>query len=196
VADETEHLAWVVLRTVNRMQAKGSTVRVIVPRDPEVVSELAQELTVGPNDDELLSAEEYLLERSYIVPVDIGLTRGSYSITPAGLDWIGRSFPAPPRAPETAGEEPGRAEPRSSTRGPQEATERPFTEELERRSWWRRVFGGELGRMDRRAGRSRGACLRHPRLAELSEVGTDIRGAVKASPRASRDASRPGYSRR
>jgi hypothetical protein len=41
LSDEIEHFAWVVLRTVNRMQAKGSTVRVIVPRDPEVVTEVA-----------------------------------------------------------------------------------------------------------------------------------------------------------
>jgi hypothetical protein len=37
-----------------------------------------------------------------------------------------------------------RAEPRSGTEGPQEAAERPFTEEEEpprRRSWWRRFFG-------------------------------------------------------
>ena len=36
-----------------------------------------------------------------------------------------------------------RAEPRSGTEGPQEATERPFTEEEEpqRRSWWREFFG-------------------------------------------------------
>ena len=53
--------------------------------------------------------------------------------------------PQEPRgAPESVVEEPERAEqPRSNTGGPQEATERPFTEEeLEPRSWWRRMFGG------------------------------------------------------
>ena len=53
--------------------------------------------------------------------------------------------PQEPRgAPESVVEEPERAEqPRSNTGGPQEPTERPFTEEeLEPRSWWRRMFGG------------------------------------------------------
>ena len=52
--------------------------------------------------------------------------------------------PQEPRgAPESVVEEPERAEqPRSNTGGPQEATERSFTEEeLEPRSWWRRMFG-------------------------------------------------------
>ena len=53
MAKEPEHLAWIVLRTVNRTQAKGSTAR-IVPRDPEV----AYELDMLPTEDELLSAEE------------------------------------------------------------------------------------------------------------------------------------------
>jgi hypothetical protein len=39
--------------------------------------------------------------------------------------------PEPPEAPETATEEPERAEPRSSTPGPQEPISRP---------WWRRLF--------------------------------------------------------
>jgi hypothetical protein len=110
LSDEIEHFAWVVLRTVNRMQAKGSTVRVIVPRDPEVVSEVAQELSLSPSNDDLLSAEEYLLECGYIEPVDIGLMRGSYSVTPAGLDWLGGSFLSPPRAPEIGAGEHERAE--------------------------------------------------------------------------------------
>jgi hypothetical protein len=142
LSDEIEHFAWVVLRTVNRMQAKGSTVRVIVPRDPEVVSEVAQELSLSPSSDDLLSAEEYLLECGYIEPVDIGLMRGSYSVTPAGLDWLGGSFLSPPRAPETGAEEHERAESWSSTGGSQESTERSFTqEEPQFRTWWRRVFG-------------------------------------------------------
>jgi excisionase family DNA binding protein len=49
---------------------------------------------------------------------------------------------SPRGSPETATEEQG-IEPRSSTGGPQEATERPFTEEdPQPRSWWRRMFGG------------------------------------------------------
>ena len=84
--DEPEQLAWVVLQTVNRTQAKGSTARIIVPRDPEV----AYELDMLPTEDELLSAEEYLLDHGYVASVDIGLTRGTYTITPAGLDWLDR----------------------------------------------------------------------------------------------------------
>jgi hypothetical protein len=144
LSDEIEYFAWVVLRTVNRMQAKGSTVRVIVPRDPEVVSEVAQELSLYPGDDAFLSAEEYLLECGYIVPVDIGLTRGSYSVTRAGLDWLGRSFLSPPRAPETDAEGRGRAQSRPSTGGAREDRDRSFTqeEEPEFQTWWRRVFRG------------------------------------------------------
>jgi hypothetical protein len=49
----------------------------------------------------------------------------------------------PPGGHESAGEGQERAELRSGTRGPQEATERPFTEEeQEPRSWWWRMFGG------------------------------------------------------
>ena len=134
MADEPEYLAWVVLRTVNRMQARGSTARIVVPRDPEVVSELAQEITLGPDDDELLSAEEYLVGRGYLAPVDIGLTRGSYSITRAGLDWLGRGFLSPPRAPEPSAEETKLAEPRPGTGGPQGPSQR--------RGLWARLFGG------------------------------------------------------
>ncbi len=92
LVEELEQLAWVVLWTVNRTQAKGSTARIVVPRDPEV----AYELDVVPTEDELLSAEEYLLDQGYVAPVDIGLTRGTYTITPAGLDWLNSSLPRPP----------------------------------------------------------------------------------------------------
>ena len=88
---DLEQLAWVVLCTVNRTQAKGSTARVIVPRDPE----LAYELDVVPTEDEFLSAEEYLLDQGYVAPVDVGLTRGTYTITPAGLVWLDRGSPEP-----------------------------------------------------------------------------------------------------
>jgi len=92
IVDEPEQLAWVVLRTVNRTQAKGSTARIVVPCDPEV----AYELDPAPTEDELLSPEEYLLDHGYVAPVDIGLTKGTYTITPAGLDWLGRGLPEPP----------------------------------------------------------------------------------------------------
>jgi hypothetical protein len=59
----------------NQTQAKGSTVRLIIPRDPEVVEVLGRELGSGLTDEDLLSTEKYLLEHGYVVPVDIGLTR-------------------------------------------------------------------------------------------------------------------------
>jgi hypothetical protein len=74
--DEAERLAWPVLQTVNRTQARGSTVRIIVP------------------SDEHLSAEDYLLVRGYVAPVDIGLTRGTYTIT-SPEDKGGRSAESP-----------------------------------------------------------------------------------------------------
>jgi hypothetical protein len=83
---EAEELAWVVLRAANRTQARGSTVRLIVPRAPEV----AYNLGVDLGEDRFLAAEEHLLERGYVALVDIGLTRGTYSITPAGLRWLER----------------------------------------------------------------------------------------------------------
>lgn len=88
MSPESERLAWSVLRTANRTQAKGSTARIVVPRDPEMVDELSRDLEVTPTDDDLLSAEEYLEERGYLAPTDIGLTRGTYTITPVGLRWI------------------------------------------------------------------------------------------------------------
>ena len=94
VADETERRAWQVLRTANRTQAKGSSVRVVVPRAPEVVVELESSL----DDAEILTVEEFLLEYGYVAPTNIGLTRGSYTITPAGSHWLGgacRSSRAP-----------------------------------------------------------------------------------------------------
>ncbi len=55
----TERLAWVLLRTANRTQAKGSTARLVVPRDPEMADDLGRGLAPIPNDDDLLTAEEY-----------------------------------------------------------------------------------------------------------------------------------------
>jgi hypothetical protein len=174
VVDETEKLARVVLLAANRTQAKGSTVRLIVPRAPEVAEELGVELA----DDLIMAAEEYLLNRGYVAPANIGLSWGTYTITPTGFSWLEESLSGssttdrirelaerpdqegvfesalraeleeerrrmegvereldeePPGALETATEEPERAEPRPSTGGPQESTERV--------SWWRRMFG-------------------------------------------------------
>ena len=128
VVDETEQLAWVLLQTVNRMQAKASMVRLVVPRDPEV----AYELGLDPDDEELLLAEEYLLDHGYIALADITLTRGAYTITPAGLDWLDRGLLETPEAPQQPHEEPEGKELRSVIGDQGERT---------LRRWWRRLFG-------------------------------------------------------
>jgi hypothetical protein len=84
-----------VLQAVNRVQAKGTTVRLVVPRDPDIVEELGGELGLGPTDEELLSAEDYLLENGYIAPTDLGVTRNVYTVTLAGLDWLEADLTAP-----------------------------------------------------------------------------------------------------
>ena len=83
---EAEELAWVVLRVANRMQARGSTARLVVPRAPEV----AHEVGVDLSEDRFVAAEEHLLQRGYIAPADIGLSGATYTITPVGLRWLAR----------------------------------------------------------------------------------------------------------
>jgi hypothetical protein len=131
-----KNLPWLVLGAANRTQAKGSTVRLIVPRAPEV----AEELGMGLTDSRLLAVEEYLQTHGYIEPANIGLTWGTYTITQAGLRWLEEAPPSessesPTEAPESGVEEPERAEePGSTSTGdPQEGSEKP---------WWRKVFGG------------------------------------------------------
>jgi hypothetical protein len=124
--DELERLAWVVLDTVNGAQAKGSTARLVVPRDPEVATE---ELGMDPDGERILTVEEYLLERGYLTPAGVELTRGAYTITPAGFGWLVEGPPTLSEQPETAAAPP-------ATGGASEA------EGAERASWWRRVFGG------------------------------------------------------
>ena len=154
VANETELLAWAVLRAANREQAKGSTVRLVVPSAPEVAYEVGVELP----EARLLEVEEYLQDHGYIEPVDIGLKRGTYTITPAGLEWLDMGASEPLEAPREEA-----TEPRLSTRGTREDTEkrpqgwipRRLQRELiearkqleeerseERGWWWRRMFGG------------------------------------------------------
>jgi hypothetical protein len=91
VAEEPteKNLPWLVLRAANRTQAKGSTVRLIVPRAQEVAEELDMELT----DSQLLSVEEHLQNHGYIEPANIGLTWGTYTVTPAGLRWLEEAAP-------------------------------------------------------------------------------------------------------
>src|SRR5918998_1536248 len=81
---DAQQLAWLVLETVNRTQGKGSTVRLVVPSAPEVT----RQLDPGLAEHELLAAEEYLLKRVHITPANIGLTWGTYTITPVGLEWV------------------------------------------------------------------------------------------------------------
>jgi hypothetical protein len=147
--EEIEELAYVILQTVNRMQAKGTTARIISPRDPEVTDELGMD----PDEDRLLTAVEYLLEEGYVVPAGIDLPRGDYTIAPAGLEWLEMGATTEPL--EAPGEAPGEEaiEPLEDTREPpQEQLPRRLSQPLiqahkrvdrepTERPWWRRVFG-------------------------------------------------------
>jgi hypothetical protein len=93
--EEVEELAYVVLQTVNRTQAKGTTARIVTPRDPEVTDELGMD----PDEDRLLGAVEYLLEQGYVVPAGIDLPRGDYTVAPAGLEWLEMGVTELPEAP-------------------------------------------------------------------------------------------------
>ena len=124
---ETEQLAWFLLRAVNQTQTKGSTVRLAVPSDPEVVARVPEAVA----DGEVLLAEEYLEGHGYLALADITLSRGTYTITPAGLKWLERGSPQQPEAAELIAERPEMAEPHSAGGGAQEGAQRP---------WWRRVF--------------------------------------------------------
>ncbi len=101
LANETELLVWAVLRAANRTQAKGTPIRLVVPRAPEV----AHDLDIEVAEERLLTAEEWLVERGYLAPADVGLTRGTYTITPAGLDWLRERMPEPLEAPQKATED-------------------------------------------------------------------------------------------
>ncbi len=149
VANETEALALIVLRAANRTQAKGTTVRLVIPRAPEVAHEVGVELT----EDQLLEVEEYLHLHGYLKPVDIGLTSRTYTITPTGLEWVDivgvpELLEAPlqgadprPAAGDTREDievrQQGRV-PRRLQRGLNEARKQLGEE----RPWWSRVFGG------------------------------------------------------
>ena len=128
--NETELLAWAVLRAANRTQARGTTVRLVVPRAPEVVHDLDMEIA----EERLLTAEEWLVDRGYLAPADVGLTRGAYTITPAGLEWLRGGMPEPQEAPQKATE--GAPGPKPTTGGAEASAD------SENIPWWRRVFGG------------------------------------------------------
>ena len=156
MADETRRLAWIVLKTANRIQAKGSPVRLIVPRAPEMTYELEPPLS----EAELLAVEQYLLERGYVAPANIGLRWGTYTITPAGFSWLEGGLPEPAdrlaelaegRDEEAAFEAAVRMEleeerhlmeelERELGGGPEAASEGP--ENKDRRGFWSRLFGG------------------------------------------------------
>jgi hypothetical protein len=91
VENSTEQLAWVVLRAANRAQARGSTVRLVVPRAPEVTNEMVIELT----EAQLRTVEEYLLDLGYVADAGISLAWSAYTLTPAGLRWLETSLPEP-----------------------------------------------------------------------------------------------------
>jgi hypothetical protein len=110
---ETQQLAWLVLETVNRIQGKGSTVRLVAPRDEEVTRQLEPTL----DEHELFAAEVYLLARGYIASANLGLTSAVYTITTTGLDWLDEGFPWPSEALQMTGEEPERAQPWSASGG-------------------------------------------------------------------------------
>jgi hypothetical protein len=116
-----KNLPWLVLRAANRTQAKGSTVRLIVPRAQEVADELGMELT----DSQLLSVEEHLHNHGYIEPANIGLTWGTYTITPAGLRWLEEAAPpsessdSPTEALSSSPVWPEPAEPAGTTSEPE-----------------------------------------------------------------------------
>jgi hypothetical protein len=93
LANDTEVLAWVVLWAANRTQAKGSSVRLVDPRAPEVAHEVGMELIT---EAQLVEVEEYLHCHGYVEPVDMGLSWGTYTITPAGVAWLEGGMPGFP----------------------------------------------------------------------------------------------------
>jgi hypothetical protein len=129
---ETDQLAWVVLQTANRTQTKGSTVRLLVPRAAEVIDEMG----IEPADERMVAVENYLLEQGYVAPVDIGLSRSAYTITPAGLSWLKDRPPMLLEVLERAVSDVERLDTGLLSRG-----RRAAQEPAERLSWWRRFLG-------------------------------------------------------
>jgi hypothetical protein len=80
-----------------------------------------------------LDVEEWLVERGYLVPADIGLVWGTYTITSAGLDWLREGMPQPLEAPQRSTEDASRSQPPTDETASSAASERV--------PWWRRVFG-------------------------------------------------------
>src|SRR5215208_3676710 len=99
--NETELLAWALLRAANRTQGRDTTVRLVVPRAPEVAYDLGIEQIA---QERIVEAEEWLEERGYLAPANIGLTWGTYAITPAGHEWLRGGMPKLLEAPQNAAE--------------------------------------------------------------------------------------------
>jgi hypothetical protein len=157
---DTQQPAWLVLETLNRTQAKGTTVRLVVPRDPEVARQLDPTLV----EHELLAAEAYLLEKGYLAPTNLDLTWGTYTITPAGLEWLKEGLPDKEAAfdstlraeleeerslmeeiereldEESSGAHESADEGQERAEGRAAATE-GFQTATERRGFWSRLFG-------------------------------------------------------
>jgi hypothetical protein len=127
--NETELLAWAVLRASNRTQARGTTVRLVVPRAPEVIDDLGMEV----EEERIVEVEEWLVDRGYLTPTDVVLTRGTYTITPIGLEWLRGAMPEPLEATQRVTEDASDARPSSGSADAPAASERV--------PWWRRVFG-------------------------------------------------------
>jgi hypothetical protein len=126
--DNTEKLAWVVLQATNRTQAKGSTVRLVALRAPEMTYEREPPLS----DAELLEVEEYLLECGYVAPTNIGLRWGTYTITPAGFSWLEEGLPEPTDRLRELAKSPGEVAAFESAVRTELEEERHRMEELER----------------------------------------------------------------
>jgi hypothetical protein len=129
LTNETELLAWAVLRAANTTQARGTTIRLVVPRAPDV----AHDLDIEVPEERILEAEEWLVKRGYLAPTNVGLTWGTYTITPAGLEWLRGGMPEPLDAPQQATEDaPGPMLPSGGADAPAAS---------ERVPWWRRMLG-------------------------------------------------------
>jgi hypothetical protein len=80
-----------------------------------------------------VAVEEWLVERGYLAPANVGLAWGTYTITPAGLDGLRGGMPEPLEAPQKATE---------PATGPQPHPSAEENSEGRRGSWWKRWFGG------------------------------------------------------
>jgi len=129
--NETELLAWAVLRASNRTQARDTTVRLVVPRAPEVIDELDLE---GVTEEQIVEVEEWLVGRGYLTPADVALTRGAYTMTPVGLKWLEGAMPEPLVATQHVTEDAPDDQRLSG------GADAPAASEHEHMPWWRRVF--------------------------------------------------------